>query len=361
IYLSAIEGESGGEFPVLTGPTYDSHPLFTADGSALVFASLRTGSPGLWLQPIKDGHPNGPPRLLDKDMGPFRPITLTNRGSFFYDHRAGLMDVYTAPIDPATGAIVGGPANAAASHFGSNLAANWSSDGTSLVFASWRTLFGPGRNILVFHSLNSGRERELAVDMEVVNGPLWSPDGRLVAVSGPDRKGVRALRLIDSESGSIVSTFFPLPGDAPPVAPLAWTPDGRQLYLKRAGKPGFLRFDVMTGEEETVFVPPPDSIPGGLSVSPDGRWLAMPLVMRSDQSTRLWVVPSTGGSPRELVNIPSPGAALRLGGWTHDGKQVLFVRVTPASAGQRQYGELWAVPFAGGPARSLGLSMPALR
>jgi Tol biopolymer transport system component/predicted Ser/Thr protein kinase len=359
IYLSTIDG--GPEFLIVTGPTYDSHPLWMADGSALVFASLRTGGPDLWLQPIKDRHAEGRPRLIDKDMGPFRPITLTNRGSLFYDHRTGLMDVYTVPIDPGSGQVVGEPTNAAASHLGSNLAADWSHDGKTLVFASWRTLFGPGRNILVFHSMDTGQDRELAVDMGAVNGPLWSPDGRFIAVIGPNRKGVGALRLIDPESGRITSTFFPLPGDVPPAAPQAWAPDGRHLYMKRSGKKGVLRFDVDTGEEEVVYEPPAGSIAGNLALSPDGRWFVIALVNSPDKTVGLSLVPTGGGKPRQLVSFPSNGAALRVGGWTRDGRHVLFVRVQPANAERRQIGELWAVPFDGGPARTVGLSMPALR
>jgi Tol biopolymer transport system component/tRNA A-37 threonylcarbamoyl transferase component Bud32 len=359
IYLSTVDG--GAEFPIVTGPTYDSHPLWMADGSALVFASLRTGGPDLWLQPIKDGHAEGRPRLIDKDMGPFRPITLTNRGSLFYDHRIGLMDVYTVPIDPGSGQVIGEPTNAAASHLGSNLAADWSPDGKALVFASWRTLFGPGGNILVFHSMDTGQDREVAVDMGGINGPLWSPDGRFIAVIGPDRKGVRALRLIDPQSGRIVSTFFPMPGDAPPVAPLAWDSDGRHLYLSRHGKKGIQRFDVYTGDEEFVYETPPDVTGRGLSLSPDGRWFAMPVIYPKDKSVGVWAVPTTGGNERRLVTFPANGAALRLGGWTRDGRHVLFVRVQPANAERKQIGELWAVPFDGGPARSVGLSMPALR
>jgi serine/threonine protein kinase len=359
IYLSSIDGSE--EFPILTGPMYDSNPLWMSDGSGLVFASLRTGSPGLWFQAIKDGRADGKPRLLDKDMGPFRPIALTNRGSFFYDHRVGLMDVYTAPIDPSSGQVVGEPTNAAASHLGSNLGADWSPDGKTLVFASWRTLFGPGRNILVFHSVDTGQDRELAVDMEAVNEPLWSPDGRFIAVIGPDRKEIRALRLIDPESGRVVSTLFPMPGDAPAVAPQAWAPDGSHLYMKRSGKNGVLRFDVDSGEEEVVYEPPADSTEGNLALSPDGRWFVIALVNSPDNTVGLSLVPTSGGKPRQLVSFPSNGAALRVGGWTRDGRHVLFVRVQPAAAGRRQIGELWAVPLNGGPARSAGLSMPALR
>src|SRR5439155_26602679 len=154
IYLSTIDGSQ--EIPIVTGPAYDSHPIWTPEGSGLVFASLRTGGPGIWLQPIKDGRADGNPRLLDKDVGPFDPITLTRHGALFYRHRTGLMDVYTVPIDPATGDVRGEPTVVARRFLGSNISPDWSPDGGTLVFASWRTLFGPGQNILVLHSMNTG-------------------------------------------------------------------------------------------------------------------------------------------------------------------------------------------------------------
>jgi Tol biopolymer transport system component len=271
------------------------------------------------------------------------------------------MDVYTAPIDPGSGQVVGEPTNAAVSNLGSNLAADWSPDGKSLVFASWRGLFGPGSAILVFHSLDTGLEREVTVDMAGVNAPLWSPDGRFISVIGPDRRGVRALRLVDPESGRIVSTFFPMPGDAPPVSPLAWDLDGRHLYLRRNGKKGIQRFDVDNGEEKFVYEFPPDVLGRGASLSPDGRWFAFSVLLQAEKGIGIWVVPTSGGTARELVRFPLAGATLRMGGWTRDGRHVLFVRVQRATSEQKQYGELWAVPLDGGPALSAGLSRPALR
>src|SRR5262249_23484603 len=161
-----------------------------------VFVSMRTGGPGLWLQGIKDGKAEGQPRLLDKDMGPFAPVKLTRTGSLFYNHRNGIMDVYTAPIDPATGGGKGTPRRGANRFQGSKIRGDWSPDGDTLAFCSWRSLFGPGRNVLVFHSMSTGRERELELDLEVANGVRWSPDGRVIAVGG---------RLIDPVSGRILS------------------------------------------------------------------------------------------------------------------------------------------------------------
>ncbi len=357
IYLSTTDASQ--ETAVVTGPTYDSHPMWTPDGAGLVFASMRTGGPGLWLQPIKDGRPDGQPRFLDKDMGPFGPITLTRQGSLFYNHRTGLMDVYTVPIDPVTAEIKDKPTNAAGSFLGSNISPDWSPDGNTLVFASWRTLFGPGRNILVLHSMATGRERELELDVDFVNGTRWSPDGRSIAIGGADRRGVHGLRLVDAESGSIVSTFLSQPGDVPAFNSVAWGPDERHAYLRRDPQ-RISRIDTKTGEEELVYEPPPDSILGNLSISPDGRWLAFNLNMRQAKSSRLIVIPTRGGGSRELVNVPRP-SRLAAGGWTRDGRHVLFVRTVPVGKEQKQHGELWTVPFDGGPARSLGLSMPALR
>jgi eukaryotic-like serine/threonine-protein kinase len=359
IYLSTTDGSQ--EIPVVTGPAYDSHPAWTPDGSGLVFASMRTGGPGLWLQDVKDGRAVGPPRLLDKDMGPFAPITLTRQGSLFYRHRTGLMDVYTVAIDPSTGDVRGEPSIAANSFQGSNLAADWSPDGETLVFASWRTLFGPGRNVLVFHSVNSGRQRELDLDMDRVNAPHWSPDGRRIAIGGSDRKGVLALRLLDVESGSIVSTFFAQPGDMAPVSAFAWGSDGGHAYVKRNNRQGISRIDLRTREEELIYEAPPSSILLGLSLSPDGLWLASVVNLPAAKTSRLLAIPTGGGPSRELVSVPLGTGRLGVGGWTRDGRHILFTRTGSVGKEQKQIGALWAVPFEGGPARSVGLTMPSLR
>jgi Tol biopolymer transport system component/predicted Ser/Thr protein kinase len=351
IYLAPTDG--GEEVPLVTGPAYDSHPMWTADGSGLVFASNRTGGPDLWLQPVKDGRADGKPRLLDKDMGPFAPITLTRQDSLFYDHRTGLMDVYTAPIDPATGNVTGEPANVAARFLGSNLETDWSPDGRMLVFASWRTMFGPGRNILVFHSMETGLERDFELDVDVVNGPNWSPDGRLIAVGGAG-----AIRLIDVESGKIVSTLLKQKGDYPPATGFAWSVDGLNAYLRR--NPGTItRLDTSNGEEELLYEPPPDSVLNGISLSPDGQSLAFAIYDRPTKTARLLVMPSGGGSPRTLFEKADPGA-FGVGGWTRDGQRIFYVIRTYDSEG-KQYGELWVAPVEGGLPHAAGLRMRALR
>jgi Tol biopolymer transport system component len=355
IFLITRDGKR--EIPIVTGPTYDSTPMWTPDGSGLLFTSFRTGGPALWQQRISGERADGEPRLLEKDMGPFDPITLTLTGSFFYRQRTGLMDVYTAPIDPATGELQGEPTNAAETHHGSNLAADWSPDGKTLVFASWRSGFGPGRNLLVFHSLETGKNTELAADVAFVNNPRWSPDGRLIAVGGGDRKGVNALRFINPKTGEVVRTLCPTTGDAPACRGFVWSHDARYMYFRRKSGDVVYRFDVDTGAEEAVDDPPPESQLGRLS--PDGAWILSTAYSQAEKLTRLIVTPAGGGKSRELARVEEPDALL-LGDWTPDGKHILFVRRSRDSE-QKHQGEIWTVPFDGGPARSVGLKRPALR
>jgi serine/threonine protein kinase/Tol biopolymer transport system component len=341
IFVSSVAGDQ--EYTIAKGPAMDSDPMWTADGSALVFSSTRTGGPGLWLQRVKDGQPDGKPQLLDKEMGPFAPITLTKGGSLFYYHRTGLMDVYVAPIDPATGEVIGEPTNGANHVQGSNIYADWSPDGSTLVFASWRT---KNRNILVFHSVGAGTEREFELDA-VANGVHWSPDGRSVAVGAG---------LVNPETGTLTPTRLA------PHNSFAWDVDGRHAYVGRIGgdQAGVARADVSTGEEQVLYRPPTDSVLGNLSLSPDGRWLAFFLMLQPTETAQLLLLPTAGGQPRELFRLPNAGVAPGIGGWTRDGKRILFVQ-THLDEERKHVGELWAVSPDGGAPKRLGISMRALR
>ena len=353
IYVFRID--TGEEIPIAIGSSSDSNPLWTPDGSGLVFTSMRTGGLGLWLQRLKDGRMDGRPQLLEKDMGPFDPITLTRTGSLFYRQRTGLMDVYTVPIDRATGDVRGEPAVVATKHIGSNLAADWSSDGHALVFASWRTT---GQNFLVIHSMETGLDRELDLDLGRVNNPHFSPDGRVIAVGGTDRRGIAGQRLVDVESGKIISTLAVSSSEMPPVSSFGWDPSGRYAFLRRNSPRGITRLDVETHEERVLYEESPDSVPNGMAMSRDGRWLLLAYYRRSDKAFHLVVVPAAGGPARELLE-PSP-ERFALGGLSPDGRQVFFVRVT-RDAEERHLGEILVLPFEGGSPRSLGVRMYALR
>jgi Tol biopolymer transport system component len=179
----------------------------------------------------------------------------------------------------------------------------------------------------------------------------------LIAIGGPGRDGLIGTRLIDAHTGRIVSNLFVIAGDMPPVGPFDWAPDGRHVYFKRNDARAILRKDVVTGGEEVVYEPTPDSGTGKLCISPDGRWLAT--VMRRRESVRLIAIPTDGGAARDVTDL-DPGQ-VEAAGWTRDGKRVFLQRTVRVGEKAKHYGEVWIVPFTGGPPRNLGLSMPSLR
>ena len=90
--------------------------------------------------------------------------------------------------------------------------------------------------------------------------------------------------------------------------------------------------------------------------SPDGKWIAF--TGQYDGDEQVYVMPSTGGVPRQLTFYPAKGPlAPRWGydnqvyGWTNDGKRIIFLShrdgwATPLT-------RLYGVPMEGGPAEPL--------
>ena len=61
-------------------------------------------------------------------------------------------------------------------------------------------------------------------------------------------------------------------------------------------------------------------------VSPDGKWVAY-VVTRYDKeknggNSDIWIVPSTGGEPRQLTRDEKRDNQPR---WSHDGKKIAFI------------------------------------
>ncbi len=95
--------------------------------------------------------------------------------------------------------------------------------------------------------------------------------------------------------------------------------------------------------------------------SPDGKWIAF--TGQYDGDEQVYVVPATGGIPRQLTFYPAgaPGAPRhgyenQVMGWSPDGKQILF-RASRDADGVLSRGALYTVPVAGGPAAKLPMPL----
>jgi len=95
--------DAGSEVPLVPATSSAEAPVWTPDGTRIVFGSDRSGSRGLWFIRVADGKPVGEPELLRADFSNAQVMRLARDGSLFYCDMLQLSDIYVAGLDPATG------------------------------------------------------------------------------------------------------------------------------------------------------------------------------------------------------------------------------------------------------------------
>jgi Tol biopolymer transport system component len=350
IFLLATDGSL--DLPLVEHPADDAVIGWAPDGTSLLFASDRTGTKGIWRLAISDGKPQGAAELVKREMGAWSPLGLTRNGSLFYATQSGMMDVYTAPLDPATGQVLAPPQPANPRLGGSNSSPAWSPDGRYLAYLS------PERHalrineqrsrVVSIRAVEGGETREFPLKLLAIGQPHWSPDGRFLLAAGWD-EGVRpgAYR-IDAQTGNAAA----MAETANFIWRAVWAPDGLAIFYARGEEAArnsyILRMrEIATGREEERYR---GGIIRTLAISPDGRQVALTEEEERLRHTTLKVIPAAGGEPRELLRVESPAAVASLA-WMPDGRHLLFVRENT----------VWRVPVAGGEAQRVGLAMDRIR
>jgi serine/threonine protein kinase/Tol biopolymer transport system component len=332
---------SDGEAVRIQHPANDSKPLFTPDGSGVVFHSTRHGG-DLWFQPLSGGRPSGEPRAVWDDIGLFGSATgFTENGSLNYYFATNGFEVYTVPLDVAHGTV--GAVQLLEPRPGEmNNAPAYSPDGRALAH-----LRNAGRR-LVLRDLASNTEREFPIPSTVAP--------RLIAFCG-----TRSVLLAGSGSG-----IYRVPLDRGGVEPIVTeaaygigcSDDGRDIvYIPGRGFPapvgrGVIRRSLATGKETALY----DGMAAHLQRSPDGRRVAF--VQVGETEAQLVVMPVEGGTP--VVVATSPVGTRRVVDfhgttWLADGTGLLVARSNAAEMVKSDPEiTLWRIPLDGAPAVEAG-------
>jgi Tol biopolymer transport system component len=360
VFALAVDGSR--EIPLVQNSANNWGPVWSPDGSGVVFLSSRSGSSGLWSIRVVEGRPQGEPELRRANVVGTTPLAFTKDGSYYY--RAGNVwrDAYTAELDPAT-LTISKPTLVTDRFVGSNSDPVLSPDGKYVAFLRHVVGRGPGAGqSLIVKSQANGDERTVAAAAVVSYGRLlWFPDSRSVIVL--DRANNRPRFLAVDVETSAARTLFEVPFEVWNTAALS--PDGKALFYtsaellgSRAG-PGDLkslrlvRRQLDTGDETELHRTQSTGVGFfGLTVSSDGSKLAFSVNV-ADRKRALMVMPADGGSPREIYrttvyDLSNNGAMI----WTKDGKH-LIVTARCGSGGH----QLCAIPAEGGTLRPLGLGM----
>jgi Tol biopolymer transport system component len=360
IFILAVDGSQ--ETAVVVGPSNDTLPVWSADGSQLLFVSNRTELPSLWSIPIRNGRAAGAATLLQADFAGKRPLGLTRDGVLYYNARgAGGTNVYSAELDSSM--KMAQPPRIAVDRFiNSNLGGSVSSDGQYLAYYSGR----PGRGLVIMvRNLKSNEDREIALKETVVSpwssGPMWSADGGslIVASRDPQKPGPLFLRVqvADGKTEPLLHIG--------PQQGFALSPDGKSLYYAEQDadsvpdKVGtrLVRYD-FDSKGETVLKRGSWVI--SISVSPDSRQVAYLVSGRGsqedgapDRGSRLEVMPAWGGEARVIYRDTPWLDGSRYNGlaWSSDGRYLVFVR---GGVTGNEPNSLWRISLTGGQLEQIG-------
>jgi Tol biopolymer transport system component len=328
-------------------PGRDELVGWSPDGRWLIFLNEQSGIQGLWAIAVDGGRPHGQPLRVKPDLGQVSPLGLSAAGRLYFASRFEGQSVYVAHVDFAL-ATRTAPAVRMAQNLANNRWADWSPDGSLIVYKSER----PRGFTLAIHADATGElVRELKPDLADLQAGLeWTPDGRSILARGADRSGRRGIFRIDAQTADVTlvrgGTFASGP---------ASSPRGDTLYYTRAlsdRQVALIAFDLSAGNERELLRRP--QFGAALSISPDGRSLALSSSDPSDKSSTIILVDTERGTARELLRTAAPQSFSGVT-WNADGSTLIARRALGESLSAF---EVLLIPAAGGPPRPLDLGVP---
>jgi Tol biopolymer transport system component len=345
ILALAVDGSS--ETTIVQNPANDTQPIWSPDGARILFLSDRTGHTDLWSVAVENGKP-GREELVKSDVGPRTTFWMTRGGTLFYRVQGpGGPNIYSIALGPDM-KVSSAPVLTVDSFVYSNGPPSISPNGEFLAYRSSRA---GSSGVLVIRALKTGAEHIVSTSVPPIGIPRWFPDSRSVLVLSrvPQGPGLTLYR-VDTATGK-TERVSQISGNQP-VFNLS--PDGNSVYYTDGAR--LIRLD-LANRRETELNQAEESSFYSISISPDGKQLAY-LFWGRQTSSSIRIMPVAGGESREVFSSSpwADGSRYNAVSWTPDQKS-LFVTAPKGGGGDNA---LWRVPVSGGPAESMGLSMPKL-
>ena len=274
--------EGGEPIRVTQGSAIDDQPLWTPDGKMLLFISNRAlGRWDLWGVRVANGKPTEEPFAIKPDVGRVRLLSLAQNGRILMLRSETRKHIYVTDVDPGT-------------------------------------------------SQATGEAVRLTKDSDFDHSwPMWSPDGRYIAYTGPD-----ALRVM-SVDGSNDRELTTLNRG---IHQYAWAPDSDHIYfVDRRPESGNGVYSISLSMKELKPILLDPEIMGHPDVSPDGKHLAFVKGLQTQQNFHIYMADIDGKNVRQLTfeNV----SKVVYPAWAPDGKQLAFYKY---GAGDRKT-SLWVL------------------
>jgi serine/threonine protein kinase len=321
---------AGGEHVRLTNDeSHKEEPQFSPDGERIAFGRKATAAslPEICIIPSLGG------AIVPVASGGYSPAWSPdgNRIAYITEKSGGTEALMIAAVDGSeTRTLLTG--DGVYPFLGR---ASWSSDGKQI--AVTRSRGGENREIWLV-SVSGGTPKLLSQDAAgvVSDSPVFTPDG-LGVIHRSNRGGASNLwwQPLDGKV-PVQLTSGPGPDATPSVAR-----DGTVAFLNSRSRN--LLFSYRFADAATDTLLSDSSLLWAPAISSDGKEIAYSRD-EPDGSWHLWVISSSGGSPRQLTSGKAPEIYPR---FMADGSSILF------NTWGKEPLSIWRVPLAGGPARPI--------
>jgi Tol biopolymer transport system component len=332
IYVLKADG-SAGETAVVAGSPINDAPIWTQDGSRLLFVSNPSGRIDLRAVDVRDGAAQGVPSILWRDLGCrcFIPHHVSAGGVVYFTRDVPAEEHTVIVKMESPGARIKGKAPIVSEVLDGSLPA-WSHNGQAIATRMIRergkrtpnsddydtTVYWLGTNQRIRYDLGGTQRtpvRWLHHDeafLETVR-----EDGQPDSALRVDVRNRESRRIID---------YHPSFNTATMARSSEVSGDDKTLYVIRRNPADsqIVAFDLATGEQSVIVTLPLTAF--SVKLSPDSRTLAY--VGRDAAATHLGRVDVTGESHRELYALTdSRVRQIRpMVAWTSDGQGILFVQ-----------------------------------
>jgi Tol biopolymer transport system component len=348
IWLLDAKGQMTRFTTDATGTQENSSPIFSPDGTRVVFASLRNGKWGLYVKPTSG---RGGEELLFESGSRKMPMAWSPDGQFIVYWVAGGASQWVIPVK--------NPREARQLHDRPNSHAQISPDGKWVAFNSLNQIyvkpFPTGEGLWKVSTESGafarwrGDSKELYFLSRVTFGQMMAVE---INATGSTLKPSPPRALFESQYANLnhPSNYhtYSVAADGqrfliPRIAPYSltvfdrggkvvrtldrgvytspvWSPDGTRVAVVKDTRQVWV-VDASTGKSTQLAANQPEDVATGLVWSPDGRQIAYHI--RKIDRELIYRVGADGTGPEELV-FRLPGFGLSLTDWSPDGRYLIY-------------------------------------
>jgi serine/threonine protein kinase len=276
-------------------------------------------------------YPEGEAHTITNDLNAYHNASLTADSSTLVTVLSDTTsNVWVTPTAEWTGArqLTSGKENG-----GTDGGTTWTPDGKIV----YRSRAGGNPDVWIMDA-DGRNQKQLTDDASDERSLSVTPDGRYIVFDSA-RSGTPELWRIDID-GSNLKQLTTSPGAAPHCSPA-----GKWVAYGSFGTSGFTIWKISIDGGEPMQVN--NKYASSPAVSPDGKLIASYIIDQQTRVTKLALLPSEGGDPVKLFDLPQTANRVESVRWMPDGRALTYINTRGIVS------NIWLQPIDGSPPRQL--------